>query len=117
MAAKTGLRIKIMTTKTSSKTLSNPASDDDALRLDVWLCRARFFKTRRLAGQNVERGKIRLTRNGQTERITKPAYKVRAGDQIMFMRGDTILHFEVLSSPARRGPAPEAQTHYRIIAA
>ena len=37
---------------------------DDACRIDVWLWRARFFKTRSLAARIVEDGGVRLTRGG-----------------------------------------------------
>ena len=44
----------------------------DTLRLDVWLWRARFFKTRSLAAGHVRRRGVRLSHNGQTRRVDKP---------------------------------------------
>src|SRR3569832_895868 len=48
--------------------------DDDALRLDKWLWAARFFKTRALAAEAINGGKVWL--NGAR---TKPAHAVREG--------------------------------------
>jgi len=90
-------------------------SGDQTSRLDVWLYRARFFKTRTLATKTVQKGRIRLTRNGKTERINKPHLLVRPGDQLTFMRGKTLFHVEMLAPGTRRGPAGEAQTLYRRI--
>ena len=43
---------------------------EDACRVDVWLWRARFFKTRSLAAKFVEEGRVRLTRG----RPRRPAW-------------------------------------------
>ena len=61
------------------------------------------------------RGRVRITRNMQTERTTKPGFKVRAGDNILFLRGEAMINVSVDALPQRRGPAPEAQSHYRVI--
>lgn len=84
-------------------------------RLDVWLYRTRFFKTRSLATKMVLKGKIRITRKGQTERTVKPHVKIRPGDHAVFMRGETLIHVEMIDIAKRRGPAPEAQSLYRIL--
>lgn len=76
-------------------------------RVDKWLWCARFFKTRSLAAQAVSGGKVHI--NG--ERV-KPAHVVRIGDRISLMISGVVGEFEVLGLPARRGPAPEAQTAY-----
>lgn len=76
-------------------------------RLDKWLWCTRFFKTRSLAAQAVSGGKVHL--NG--ERV-KPAHVVRVGDRISLTLDGAAADFEVLGLPARRGPAPEARTHY-----
>ena len=53
--------------------MSDAASGNDAAkeaaRADVWLWRARFFKTRSLAAKFVDEGRIRLTRAGIESRI------------------------------------------------
>lgn len=46
-------------------------------------------------------------------RITKPHFIVRPGDQLSFVRARTLHQIEVLSVGERRGPATEAQTLYR----
>lgn len=85
------------------------------LRIDVWLWRARFYKSRALSTRTVKTGKIRLQRNGQTIRASKPNTKVRPGDRLTFMRGNELFHIEVLAMGTRRGPACEAQTMYSIV--
>ncbi len=92
-------------------------SEDDepvALRLDVWLWRARFFKTRALAGRHIAARGVRITRNGQVRRVDKPAAGVRSGDILTFALGDRIQAVEVLAFGHRRGPAVEAQALYRL---
>lgn len=83
-------------------------------RLDVWLFRTRFFKSRPLAVKLISAGKVRVTRHTQILRPHKTAFKVTAGDQLVFMRGSTLFQVEVLGMPERRGPAPEAQNFYKM---
>jgi ribosome-associated heat shock protein Hsp15 len=80
---------------------------DDRLRLDKWLWAARFFKTRSLAAQAIEGGRIQL--NGQR---VKPAREVKPGDALVIHIGALEWVIEVRKLSARRGPAPEAQTLY-----
>jgi len=87
---------------------------DETQRIDIWLFRTRLFKTRSLAAKTVTKGKVRLTRAEQTQRVSKPHYGVRAGDGLSFMRGETLLNVTVTAMPQRRGPAPEARTHYEL---
>jgi len=49
---------------------------DPSVRADVWLWRARFFKTRARAAKFLEDGRVRLTRSGQETRIDKCARPV-----------------------------------------
>jgi ribosome-associated heat shock protein Hsp15 len=81
-------------------------------RLDVWLWRARFFKTRALAGRFVEEGRLRLTSQGRQARIDKPARSVRPGDDLVFALGGRIVAVRVLDIGERRGPASEARALY-----
>ena len=83
------------------------AEDSDSSRLDKWLWYARFYKTRSLATAAITGGKVHL--NG--ERV-KPARAVRPGDRIALMLEGVVAEFEVRGIPQRRGPAPEARTHY-----
>lgn len=102
---------------TSPSLKTPPDAACEGQRLDVWLYRTRFFKTRRLATKMITKGKIRITRNGQTERTTKPHFKIRPGDQAVFMRSEALIHVEMIDIATRRGPAREAQTLYRILPA
>ena len=101
--------------KRASRAAPSPHSidEDNTQRLDVWLFRTRLLKTRALATQTIKKGRVRMTRNGKSERILKPHTKVRSGDVITFMRARNLVHIKVLSNPDRRGPAPEAQSHYQ----
>ena len=86
----------------------SPAS----VRLDVWLWRARFFKTRALAAKACESGHIRLERFGQIQRVEKAAASVKPGDRLIFALGARLIDVEIRAAGERRGPAPEAQTLY-----
>lgn len=85
------------------------------LRLDVWLFRTRLVKSRSLATKMILKGKVRIRRNGQTERTLKPHITVRPGDIVTFMRRETLIHIEMLSAGTRRGPAKEAQKLYQVL--
>jgi ribosome-associated heat shock protein Hsp15 len=88
---------------------------DDACRIDVWLWRARFFKTRSLAARIIEDGGVRLTRSGARSSIDKPSRAVRPGDVLAFAQGSRWLAVKVEAVGARRGPATEARTLYNVI--
>ena len=82
------------------------------LRLDKWLWAARFFKSRSLASEAVEMGRVRLRGN----RI-KPAHPTRVGDALEVFVGDTRLEVVVRALSARRGPASVARALYEETAA
>ncbi|MHB1144210.1 MAG: RNA-binding S4 domain-containing protein [Thiobacillus sp.] len=79
----------------------------DKMRLDKWLWAARFFKTRSLATQAIENGRVKL--NG--ERI-KPAREVKPGDRLDIQLGDADWTLTVRALAMQRGPAPVAQALY-----
>ncbi|HJV74122.1 MAG TPA: RNA-binding S4 domain-containing protein [Noviherbaspirillum sp.] len=79
----------------------------DSVRIDKWLWAARFFKTRSLATDAVDGGKVRL--NG--ERI-KPARGVKAGDRLDIDNGSTEWEVIVKDLAEKRGSAAFAQTLY-----
>jgi len=89
--------------------------DEEALRLDVWLWRARFYKTRSLSAAEITKRGVRITRTGQTRRISKPAMTIRVGDVVTFGKSVHIRTVEVLGLGTRRGPAPEAAALYAEI--
>lgn len=76
-------------------------------RLDKWLWAARFFKTRSLAQQAIERGQVRV--GGQR---VKTSREVRIGDRITLDQGDWERAVEVAGVDDRRGPAVLAQSLY-----
>ncbi len=81
-------------------------------RLDVWLWRARFFKTRSLAAAVIAEGGVFVERNGQSRAVDKPALAVEAGDGVSFRLGETLRTVRVLGPGIRRGPAAEARALY-----
>ena len=92
--------------------MSEPAA---ACRVDVWLWRARFFKTRSLAARVVEEGGVRLTRGGARIALDKPSRTVRAGDILVFPIGARWAAVRVERLGARRGPANEARALYHML--
>jgi ribosome-associated heat shock protein Hsp15 len=85
-------------------------------RIDVWLWRARFAKTRTLAAALVEKGAIRLTHHGQQVRLDKPSRTVHPGDRLVFALGGRLIDLEVTGLGERRGPAEEARALYALTA-
>jgi ribosome-associated heat shock protein Hsp15 len=81
-------------------------------RVDIWLWRARFAKTRSLAAAMVERGVVRLTHNGIQTRLDKPSRSVHVGDAMVFALGGRLVELTVAGLGERRGPAAEARTLY-----
>lgn len=77
------------------------------MRIDKWLWVARFFKTRSLALQAIEGGRVEL--NGDR---CKPSKDLRAGDDLRIGVGDTVWRVTVRALSDKRGPASVAQTLY-----
>jgi ribosome-associated heat shock protein Hsp15 len=74
------------------------------VRLDLWLWAARFFKTRALARQAVEHGKVEV--GGQRP---KPSRSVRVGDALRVTRGEEVFELVVVALSDTRGPATVAR--------
>ena len=87
-------------------------TETESCRVDVWLWRARFFKTRSLAAKYVDEGRVRLTRAGQETRLDKPSRSVKVGDQLVFALGGRLIAVTVVAFGERRGPPAEARTLY-----
>ena len=87
-------------------------SESASVRADVWLWRARFFKTRTLAAKVLDDGKVRLTRAGQETRIDKCARPVKVGDQLVFAFAGRLTAITVVALGERRGPPDEARGLY-----
>jgi ribosome-associated heat shock protein Hsp15 len=79
----------------------------DNVRIDKWLWAARFFKTRSLATDAVDNGRVRL----DGERI-KPARAVKLGDKLLVDNGAEVWEILVLAISDHRGPAPQARLLY-----
>jgi ribosome-associated heat shock protein Hsp15 len=74
------------------------------VRADVWLWAARFFKTRSLAKQAIDGGRVDVNGAG-----CKTAKTLHAGDRLRIGRGEERLEVEVLALSDQRGPAAAAQ--------
>jgi ribosome-associated heat shock protein Hsp15 len=83
---------------------------DPAVRADLWLWAARFFKTRSLAKAAIEGGKVALN-----DAPCKPAKALHVDDRLRIRRGEELLEVVVLGLAEKRGPASVAQTLYREI--
>ena len=90
------------------KNSAEAAEDRGTVRLDKWLWAARFFKTRELAQQAIESGRVRL----DDERI-KPAHPVRIGQIYTVVRDGLTWTIEVTGLSDRRGAASVARELYR----
>jgi ribosome-associated heat shock protein Hsp15 len=77
------------------------------VRLDLWLWAARFFRTRSLAKQAIDTGKVDVA--GQRAKASRT---VRVGDAMRIARGDEVFEIVVAGLSEQRGPAPVAQTLY-----
>ncbi len=75
----------------------------DKLRIDKWLWAARFYKTRSLACDEIDKGRVHI--NGLA---VKPAREVKPGDTLQLRAGDIIRTLTVLAISDKRGPAPVA---------
>ena len=87
---------------------SNKNGSEEKVRLDKWLWAARFFKTRGLAKQAVEGGKVQAA--GQK---MKPGRELQVGMMLTIRQGWDEKTVEVLGLSEQRRGAPEAQQLYR----
>jgi ribosome-associated heat shock protein Hsp15 len=85
---------------------------EETCRIDVWLWRARFLKTRSLAARFVEQGSVRLSRAGQLTRLDKASRSIRPGDVLVFALSERVFSLRIEALGDRRGPAPEARSLY-----
>lgn len=86
--------------------MSTPASDGK-VRLDKWLWAARFYKTRSLSSDEIDKG--RVTVNGQ---VAKPSRDVKPGDVLELRSGPVVRTVVVRALSGVRGPAPVAALLY-----
>lgn len=81
--------------------------NDTSVRLDKWLWAARFFKTRSIAAEAIDGGKVHV--NG--ERV-KRAKSVHPGDELRVQLGIYEHRVIIKALSERRGPASVAVTLY-----
>jgi len=81
------------------------------MRIDKLLWFLRLAKTRSVAQAMAHEGHIRL--NGR--RIDRAHQKVAIGDILVIPLARGVQVVELLALPDRRGPAPEAQSCYRVL--
>lgn len=79
----------------------------DKVRIDKWLCAARFYKTRSLASEDIAKGRVQV--NGLD---VKPAREVRNGDNVVMRHHAMVRTVVVRAVSDKRGPAPVAQQLY-----
>ncbi|WP_439328058.1 ribosome-associated heat shock protein Hsp15 [Lonepinella sp. BR2357] len=89
----------------SNKSQAQP--DDNDVRLDKWLWAARFYKTRTIAKEMIDGGKVHY--NGQR---TKPNKSVEIGASIKLRQGNDEKEIKVTALSTQRRGAPEAQLLY-----
>ncbi len=87
--------------------MSEDKARDARVRIDKWLWAARFYKTRTLAAEAVQGGKVHL--NGARVR---PARALCVGDRLRIQKGSYEFIVEVRGLNGRRGPASEARQLY-----
>jgi ribosome-associated heat shock protein Hsp15 len=83
-------------------------SSQAGVRADVWLWAARMFKTRSLAKQAIDGGKVDVN-----SASCKPSKALHVGDTVRLTRGEERLELEILALSEQRGPASVAQLLYR----
>ncbi len=87
---------------------SSQTQPADSQRLDKWLWAARFFKTRNLAIDAINGGKVQV--DGQR---VKPARALRPGSEVRIRKGPQEFTVIVQGLAAQRRPASEAALLYR----
>lgn len=76
-------------------------------RIDKWLFAARFFKTRSLASDAIERGRVTLN-----DHRVKPAKAIAVGDMLTIRIGNYQYSIKILALSNKRGSATQAQQLY-----
>lgn len=90
-------------------------SGETEQRLDIWLWRARWVKSRSDAVYLISEKGVRIDRAGLVRKTNKPGAGVMINDVLTFRKGSEIKTIRVLGFPDRRGPAPEAETFYEFV--
>ena len=104
----TGAVKPAMSQRNKATANKNVGTGNDKVRLDKWLWAARFYKTRPIAREAIEGGKVHV--NGQR---AKPSKEARVGDTIVLRQGFDEKTVSVQALSAIRRGASEAQTLYQ----
>lgn len=99
-----------MSRKVPSDTFETPAAA--RLRIDKWLWAARFFKTRGLAQDAVEAGRVRIVGANLAGERVKASREVRQGDVWQIQIADQTWIVTVRGLSDKRGPAQVARELY-----
>jgi len=94
---------------------ARPDAAGEFCRLDVWLWRARYCKTRALAAKRIANGEVAVMRGGDSMVVDKPSRSVRRDDILTFEFGGRRTKLRVLAIGERRGPAVEARALYALL--
>jgi ribosome-associated heat shock protein Hsp15 len=81
---------------------------NDKVRIDKWLWAARFFKTRSLATDEINKGRLSVN-----DQVAKPSKELKIGDTLSIKREGFVQIVNVLGLSQTRGPASTAQLLYR----
>ena len=84
----------------------------EKLRIDKWLWAARFYKTRSLATDEIDKGRVRIN-----DAEVKPAKEVKVGDTVALRQGQVTRTLVVRGISDKRGGAPVAQLMYEELEA
>lgn len=87
--------------------MANSTPEGGRVRLDKWLWAARFYKTRSLSAEEIDKGRVRV--NGAP---VKPAREVRIGDVVELRSGSVQRTLVVRALSGVRGPATAAALLY-----
>ena len=79
----------------------------EKVRIDKWLWAARFYKTRSLATEEIDKGRVRIN-----DAEVKPAKEVKLGDTVTLRQGPNTRTLVVRGISDKRGAAPVAQLLY-----
>jgi ribosome-associated heat shock protein Hsp15 len=79
----------------------------DPVRIDKWLWAARLYKTRSLATDEINKGRVLVN-----QQPVKPARELKVGDKVELRHGVVLCTVIVRALSAQRGPAPVAQQLY-----
>ena len=81
--------------------LSPLPGQTERLRLDKWLWAARFYKTRGLAADEIDKGRIEVN-----QQVAKPSRELKEGDRVLIRQGVVVRTVIVRALSTVRGPAP-----------